>query len=578
MSQEAEIITLPPYEVEVDRGKSWRYARIGAIEALARTPDDITVAVVDRYQRLMHMLDFILPPRFRPSYDVPTTLIIEDAVTEPLVVQELTATLKLRITNVTGDTAVRFMPNFNFRDDDTELLYMVLDPYVQTSNVITLSASYLGFLLDSNHPPLPSWFIDGLLQLQDTLMLPVPPATRQITFASDPRIFLDPKHPYDEVTVLPFVWGNKKSTDEIIAMVKREARISGRPLLPDSFALTPLEKLLNPRTFTAFTGEEQTLATLQSALFLRWILDPHPVMPDPDQILRPGGKPDAEALWRFLDRVTQEGFSDKLFVECFAWSPAEVDVMLRFYLPYACLGRGEFRIGSDEMVHPLNELPLHDATPAELARLKGRLNRLSIRYVRQHYPEVLSSYLEQARRNHRRAVESAQSDPVQLAELGLAEVDAGNDATALPLLVAAVQGKVVHPRAYYELSRIEMVRLREKDPDLKTVGSELDDIAQQLTTGLGQKPALAQAYKLLLELWLRKMARLTAAQVALLDEGARRFPEQFRIIYAAVLLQTAQGDVKSAERLGTLGMRWLTDQTERDKLGRLMETLHSSKP
>jgi len=527
---------------------------------------------------MMRMLGMILPSGFRPGFDVPMTLVIEDVESEPRDTRKLSGALKMRIENATGDSSVRFMPNFHFWDEDAEVLYLVIDPYAETTGLVTLAEPYLRFLLDTRNPPLPAWFIDGMLRLLETMVLPVPPANRQVTYGSGPLLYFDPKQPFDEVTVLPFIWGNKERTDEIIDMVRREVRTTGQAMPPDSFQLLPLTKILDVTNDGFFTEKERDLASLQTALFLRWIFDPRPKTPAADNNLRAGPKPTAEALWRFLDRVEQTGFSEQVFEECFKWNTAEVDLILRSYLPYACRSQAAFHLSADDVVSPLSELPLHEATVPELVRMKGRLNRLSIRYIRQYYPEMLPAYLEQALRNRRRAQEVDDADPRLLAELGLGEVDAGNDDTAYPLLYAAVQEHAVHPRAYYELSRIEWQRLRQRDPDMKTPGTAVEQLMEYLTLGLRQKPAMHQSYALLFELWLRTKAKLTPAQVAMLGEGVRLFPGQFRVIFAAVLLQAERGDSTVAMHLGTYGMRWLTDQTERDKLNNLLHSLPQSKP
>ena len=123
-------ILLPPYTVEDDRGKPWKFARVAGIEVLYRSPEDVAAAAVDRYLRLNRMFALLLPARIA-GHDRAPHLIIEDKEFEPPVARELSEAITRHIVGLRGKGSVGFMPNFHFWDDDSESLYFVLNTYRQ---------------------------------------------------------------------------------------------------------------------------------------------------------------------------------------------------------------------------------------------------------------------------------------------------------------------------------------------------------------------------------------------------------------------------------------------------------------
>src|SRR5690606_32199475 len=111
-----------------------------------------------------------------------------------------------------------------------------------------------------------------------------------------------------------------------------------------------------------------------------------------------------------------------------------------------------------------------------------------------------------------------------------------------------VAAGVTHPRAYFELGRIEYEQLLEKDPELKD-SAAVGRIEAILHTGLSQNPPLLNSYALLAEIWLRRQVPLTPNRLAFLDQGVGLFPHQFRIVYSAALIHAAQGNVARALQL-----------------------------
>lgn len=570
-----DVVLLPPYEVDAGRGRPWRYVKHGGVEVLFRCPEDHAVAAVDRYIRLNRMLAIILPRHLQPARDVPAALVLEDVDYEFSVTQELKKAIFTDLTEDDDERKATYLPNFHFRDDDTDVFYFTLEHHLGDQSMMTITPAHLQYLLEARNPRLPRWFIDGMMKFLEGIVLPVP-SVDQLSRWNSERSFKYP-YPYDKITVLPFVWGDSKQTDHIQKAVRAEAKRTSRALAPSQLSLLPMDKLLRGAYSEDQAGDAAATAPLQAALFLRWIFDPKPATPAADQLLRPGPKPSANDLWKFLDRCEQEEFSEKLFTECFGWTYAEMDTLMRSYLPYAILKRRSsgFTLSSNEPVEKLAKLDHQLATVPQIARLRGRLNRLSIRYVKQFYPQLTPAYIEQARRTLQRGIDTVESDAELIAESALCEVEAGNDEAALPLLQAAAEAGVIHPRIYYELGRIQLGRVRAADAQLATSTVEIDQIADQLLNGLKQQPSLPQSYELLFELWLRRNSPLTPTELAVLDEGGRLFPERFRIVYAAMLLYAAQGNSNAALALGIRSLPSLIDPDQHERVEQLLRSLES---
>jgi len=565
-----EVVLLPPYEVDSGRGRPWRYVKHGRVEVLFRCPEDHAVAAVDRYIRLNRMLAIILPRHLQPLRDVPAALVLEDADYELPVTKELKEGIFADLTKEDEEWKATYLPNFHFRDDDTDVLYFTLEHQLGDQSTMTITPAHLQYLLEARSPQLPPWFIDGMMKFLEGIVLPVPSVDQLSRWNSEDSS----KYPYDKITVLPFVWGDAQQTDSLQKAVRAEAKRTSRALVPSQFSLLPMDRLLRGN----YAEDERMIASLQAALFLRWIFDPMPATPAADQLLRPGPKPSADDLSKFLERCGQEGLSEKLFKECFGWTYEEMDLLMRSYLPYAILDRrsARFTLSSNEPIEKLTKLNHRLATVPEIARLRGRLNRLSIRYVKQFYPQLAPAYLDQARRTLKRGLDMSKMDTDLIAEAGLSEVEAGNDEAALPWLLTAVESGVIHPRIYYELARIRFARARAVDPELMISTAEVDQIAELLLTGLKQQPALPQSFELLFELWLRRSTKLQPAEIALLDKGSQLFPERFRIVYAAMLLHAAQDNFDAALALGNRSLPHLTDPDQYARVEQLLQSLKRS--
>ena len=569
------VVKLPPFVVEDDNGPSWLVATTPNTEYLSRCPSDLTRNLIDRHQRLLAMLDMIYPKELQPRNDVPAVLVLTDASLQAVASRQLTEMLQRQIRGANDMRTIGLMPNFNFWDVDAQVIYFPLQANDADPSAVTLTPAYLRYLLETRTPALPRWFIEGMVTLQQSLVLPVPPIARRKESTQSVLAYKN-TYPYDTITVLPFVWINDDKTKEMIALVKRTARAQGRAFLPDDFPFMPLGRLLTIASLESLSSDEATIFAYQSALLVRWALDP-----DPQELRMRGsvsnfGKSSTKLFWEFVDRCSREPFSPMLFKEGFGKSLDEIDERLRGYLPFACLASARFSlkpIDPPEIVSP--EITV--ATPHEIVRLKCRLERLEAIYVREFQPQLFDAYVKQARRTLDRVGKSTAKSPALLAEKGLFEVDARNDAAAKPLLTAAIKAGVTHPRAYFELGRIEYEELREKDPELRDAAA-VGRIEAILHTGLAQNPPLLNSYALLAEIWLRRQVPLTPSRLAFLDQGVGLFPRQFRLVYSAALIHAAQGNITRALQLVESSRPAFPAPRQQARLQELQQMLTAAKP
>lgn len=613
------VIELPPYVVEEKGEKSpaWRYASVTGLEVISRCSDDVTRQWIDRQHRLHELLALILPREFQGRSDVPTHYILFSEDATPEAAREMVTAIRAHETRqnafrtkarssevvveglpnggstpVSGDGAsVRFLPNFRFWDQDSRAIFFVMNEAVYDPAGITLTPGYVRSLIESRRPALPAWFGEGLVTLYETIRLPVAPVMAPLArpTMSDSAYQLKYRpDQYDIATFKPFVWVTPQETEQMIRAYAAQAE-RGAAGLPDGFPFLPLTTLFSARP--ALTDEAaRTLWRFEAALFINWALNPSrhllPAADGSDPLDDPKFN-GPQALWKFLTHASAGPVTEANFKECFGFGYAEAEGRLLRYLPLAAMTRtlpngmqGGYQLALPTPPAPL-AVELREATPAEVGRIKGRLDRLEIAYVRElyaAYPDLVAKYVTQARHTLRRAYDRGSRDPLLLAELGLCEIETGTDAAALPFLEAAVAAKIVRPRVYYELARIRYATIRAKNAGEKLSPAEAGDVLQPLTTALRQAPALPEIYELIAEVWLRSAGGLSAAQLAVLDTGVRLFPHTSRLVVATAILHDLHGNRERARALVNQGLSSATAPADRDRLQRLQAALRSTEP
>ncbi len=496
-------VQLPPFIIEQTAGPKWRYTRITRFEILSRCNDLTTEQLALAFHRANQLLGLVLPERFQLTLDVPQALIFYDEKLWPVAEQQAVSAMlkahpparrdglppsgtppRVRLEAITGAKLLglepapqaaipdSFFSNLMLTDADSITTFALVSTSTIDPQRSYLTPAYVANLLEQRTPALPDWFTAGFLRLYERME------------------FQD-----NTVTVRPIRWyfQNKQPSG--------------------TKTVAPEPDLIPPAVFFAGkTSPDYDAVTwlAQSELFASWGLDP--------------AQGRATAFWKFVERTATEPATETVFAECFgldwakAWDQLAAHAThhpgLRWTLP-------------DELARPPAD-PLEDASPRQIARLKGEWERLEARYVRKNRPDLEEHYVTLARRTLRKPYDRGDRDPRLLASLGLLELDAGNKAEAVRLLEDAVQSGAMRPRAYYELARLRYDALvgRSTRNDGKYSAEQVASVVEPLLAGMKQSPPLAPAYELLAHISAQSVASSSEEVLAALAEGARLFPQK----------------------------------------------------
>ena len=541
------VVTLPPLMVE---GKNapvrWRYLELPGLEVLSVCDDYTTEEFVQRRLRLNELLHVLVPERFCARSSVPVAHILFNEATGRAQSQEIiremvskegaslasdgTVTLPYseqtaptfgRLPAMRASPRISFLPNLRVSDMDATTVFAIIS---ETNHPkFTFTPDEVEFFLKRRTPALPDWLIEGVLGLY-----------RQAELHDD------------EVVVRPATW----PSDMESAALQRDPK---RPSI-----LLPMQELLTrvrPGDGQEL-GETDRVWQLQCALLVRWALAD-----------KSGAR--KEAFWQFVERLETEPLSEALFQKHFGLGFPEARDRLGEYLSTAL--NQDLTLDAPSTV-PLPRLKFRAATALEVARIRGDWERMEIAYVRQQYPALAGKYVEQARRTLHRVYDRGERDPQLLAILGLTEVDAGNPDGAREFLEAAVRGRVVRPRVYFELAQLRYKALPAAS-DTKLTDEQAAGVLGPLLATRRDDPPLPGIYALLAEVWKRSATPPTPENLKILNEGARLFPGMSAYVLCAIYLNVANGQVTPAAALADLGLRHARDPAMRERLERVREKL-----
>jgi hypothetical protein len=154
--------------------------------------------------------------------------------------------------------------------------------------------------------------------------------------------------------------------------------------------------------------------------------------------------------------------------------------------------------------------------------------------------------------------------------MGLCEIDAGNPAGAREFLEPAIAAGVVRPRAYFEVARLRFIDLRTNLPETKTFTyAELATVFEPLRQAVQQSPLLPEAFALFAEAWVRSTEAPAAADLAVLEQGARFFARQTKTSFYIALAFTRHGWSARAMALLAAGEDYLYDEATRQRFADL---------
>lgn len=530
------VVELPPLMVaESTNGPPWHYLETPDLEVLARCSDTATVHFVEEWRRLQYLLTVLVPQDMLAHRSVPDIAVIYNEETKPTVAQEVVTDL-LRDEKETkgenkeegrrGKRDVRYssMPNLRLSDRDSTASFFIIEERNFTGTSLALTTDYIRAALRTRAPAPPTWFVEGFVELYDK-----------------------GDYEHSPITFGPVEWGSETDTKNL----------KSDPDYPRT--LVPLADFFTQPPPTA--AAETALWRSQAALFLRWAMDGE-------------NHPRREALWQFVTRISAGGFvTEDMFRECFGLGYVDAQERLSDYLASAVIGSVHFDPGKPT---PLPKLTPRLANDADIARVKGDLERLEITWVKSRYPQLTQKYVEQARRTFARAYDKGLRDPRLLAVMGLCEVDAGNDDGARKYLESALRGGgTLRPRASYELARLRYAEAKKKPgaPNDRLSAEQATDVLQPLANSRKALPPLLETYALTADVWSRSVPAFTRQNLTFLEEGVAYFPRNVPLIYQAAWLNARQGFTAEADALITRGLNAGADAAFRTRLEQLRSKL-----
>jgi hypothetical protein len=562
-------VQLPPFIVESTIGPAWRYTKIPRFEILSRCNDLTTERLAQAFHRANQFLDLVLPDRFQLALDAPQALIFYDKKLWPVAEQQaVVAMLQAHSPAHPEDTAtpdtpprVRFEPivdarlsdsvpqtkstashvffnNLMLTDADMIVTFVLASAATVDPRATYLTPAYVGNLLHQRTPALPNWFTAGFLRLYDRME------------------FED-----NTVTVKPVRWdavvrsggqeegverGNdftRPSSQRLKA--RRALELGQQPLhLPqaapgdqfrrDASAASPKDPAPEPQLRLPLAGffggatpayDLDTWLT-QAELFVSWGIDPA------------NGR--TAAFWTLLERAAEQPLTETVFQECLGLDFATA---AREIIAYSIDHRGiRWTLSEDLARSP--SMMLQDATPSQIARIKGEWERLEAHYVRMHQPDLEGHYVALARRTLRKPYDRGDRDPCLLASLGLTELEAGDQPSARIYLEEAVSGDVVRPRAYYALARLRYDHLfgRSTRNDGKFTAEQTDPILQPLLVAARQAPPLPAVYELMTHVCFNRVEPPPPEVLDALAQGVRFFPHNDDLVRQVAALHAGTGE------------------------------------
>ncbi len=504
--ENAPLVELPPLLVEGERRlPPWLYAEADGTEYLSRCTSSTTRGYIERRVAQMHGIRSLIPPAFLLQTDVPAVTVLYSqslrAQTQDEMVKELMDLRRRRGGSLLRNSRVGSVPNLMLEDRDFFAVFAYIDERNFRPEGMTVAVDYLDFLLERRTPALPAWLRAGLAGLYAQTRI-------------DRRATID-----------PLLW---VSTAESNA-------ISANPDWPRTLVFA--QDFFSPEVWRDEPIGSVRGRTLraQSLLFVRWALDP-----------QHGAR---EAFWRFAAAAGERPVTEEMMDEYFGFGFSDWRERLSDYLPEAVRTALELDLSPP----PRRRVRVREATPAEVARLQGEWERLSIGFVRRRYPEFADRYIEQARATLTKAWVGGDRSPPLAATLGLCEIDAGNDAAARPYLEQAVAGTVVRPRVYTELARLRLAETESRRTDSAGLWTpaEIAAVVEPLHQAFMQRPPLPDAYRLLAQTLTRSEKVPTDRDWQRLEEGLGLFPDDVRLAYEVAQVHHRHG--RNAEAVAVLG-------------------------
>lgn len=525
-----QIVELPPMLIE-DSAKlpPWLYVKVDGAEYLSRCTSSTTRGYIEARLARMQLLQWLVPPEFFVRMDVPSVTVLTSQKlrnqAQDQMVKEVMELRRQRLGSTQRNTRASSAPNMMLDDRDLVGVFAYINEQRFEPATLTVAADYVEFLLERRTPRLPEWLQSAILQLYG-----------QTKF--------DRKISIDALTWL--------STDETIA-------IAANPAWPRT--LVAAADFFSPAVWRMEAPLSKRGRTLraQSALFLRWALDP-----------QHGAR---DAFWRFAARAAEEPVTEEMFEQHFGFGFSDWRDRMSDFLPEA-LSKG--LVLTPGKLPAIPRVRPREATPSQVSRLQGEWERLSIAFVRRRHPDFTDRYAAQALGTLHSAYTNGDRDPQLFATLGLCEIDAGNETGARDFLERAAAGGVTRPRAYYELARLrfaDVTQPQANESANRLTAAEVNAVVEPVRRGLAQKPVTAGLYSLLAETWTLSASAPPQGDWALLTEGARHFVHEPWLIHRLASVFGQHGKKAEAVALLGKGFPYIGDDATRKQFADLYTSL-----
>jgi hypothetical protein len=550
-------VQLPPFIVETTIGPTWRYTEIPRFEILSRCNDLTTERLALAFHRANQLLSLVLPERFQLALDAPRALIFYDEKLWPVSEQKAVSALlranppsrpegvpvpdRVQLEPITGAKLLgakagnqvhatdAFFSNLMLTDADTIVTFALVSKSTIDPERSYLTTAYVNNLLLNRAPALSDWFTAGFMRLYDRMnfednTVTVKPRRWDLVVNGRSQPVTAQVSPDQAADFGRLATGQKTTRLTARRAFELNTRSfipgppgnSGNPTPRDASSVSPdasapqLELLLPLVEFfdnRAPVGDLE-LWKEQTELFVRWGLDPA------------NGR--TEAFWNWVDLSSRKPATEVLFRECLGMDFSEAT---RSIIAFSSEHRGIRWVLPKALSQPPPH-PFENASPLQIARIKGEWERLEARYVRKNQPDLEEHYVALARRTLRKPYDRGDRDPRLLASLGLLELEAGDQPVARAFLEEAVSGGVVRPRAYYELARLRYDYLfgRSTRNDGKYTAEQSDSMLQPLLAASRQSPPLRAVYELMAHVSSNSVEPPSAEVLAALAQGARLFP------------------------------------------------------
>jgi len=562
-----QVVELSPFMISGTR-IPWRYEALPGYEILSSYPDSVTrdfVQGLDHARRLVHVF---VPDDLLASFDVPHATILSNpdlmSSLSQGVVQDDPGRENWQLFGVRSANGRQVFPNMELNDRDRTVAFVSrLDRTFQPASE-KMGDGRLRFLLERRTPPLPPWFVAGIMNLYSGVAAVTVNTGNVNTRETHPAAGASPKvYEMDEMDSF------SRKDDRLRTDGSYEGVVSYRiPLLTwisaaetkalryrqDGFCPDGKDKASVMKDLLEADPPEEPGAlqmwNARATLFVRWGL-------------YGGDRPGRRAFWDFVALAAAEPVSEALFRNRLGMSYAWAASRLNDYLPVAAEEPVDLQLDAEPGLSPM---PLRPATPAEVARMKGEWERLVLGHVKDSYSDSASGFIKT---ELTRACARAPHDSRLQSALGLFDCDSGAGTEGEPFLEAAAKAGVPGPRVYYELAELRYKKVRGSG-DSPLSAADAAFVIEPLEAGGRQSPALRENCELMQKVWSHSEARPSRRQLALFDAGIEKFPKDLDLLYQAAVLSAASGYRTEAAAEAKRGLELSSSALDRDRFTRLL--------